>query len=207
MDGDARARLEEDIRRHHVAGDFRAAADRAVRGFGPEIYGFLRVLEGGEQDAIDVYSAFTERLVRGLPSFKWESSFRSWAYTIARNASRNFRDHARVRRRAHVPLPDDPDLWSVAERVRSETASYLKTRSKTLVERLRESLSEDERVLLSLRIDRQLAFKEIARVLSDSERAPPPADLEREAARLRQRFKALKERLATMARRERDRGP
>lgn len=207
MDADNRARLESDIRRHHQAADFRSAADLAVRGFGPEIYGFLRTLEKNEQDAFDVFSAFTERVVRGLPKFKWESSFRTWAYTIARNASRNFREHAKVRKRAHAPLPDDPDLWNVAERVRSETASYLKTRSKTLVERLRESLSPQEQLLLSLRVDRKLGFKDIARVLSDPERPPSAADLERDAAKLRQRFKVVKERLATMVRRERERRP
>ena len=33
----------------------------------------------------DVFSALCERVWRKLPEFRWQSSFRTWAYAIARN--------------------------------------------------------------------------------------------------------------------------
>jgi hypothetical protein len=58
--------------------------------------------------------------------------------------------------------------------------------------RLREALDEDDQVLLSLRLDRELEWEELAALLS-AEGAPVTA------AALRKRFERLKERLGQMA--------
>jgi hypothetical protein len=59
---------------------------------------------------------------------------------------------------------------------------------------LRAELSPDEQELLTLRLDRELDFAEIALItLGDPE--ANPATVARESAKLRQRFQTLKERL------------
>jgi RNA polymerase sigma-70 factor (ECF subfamily) len=63
------------------------------------------------------------------------------------------------------------------------------------VTRLRESLDPDEQTLLILRIDRQMAWTDIARIMGGD---APEAE-SRQAATLRKRFERLKERLRSMA--------
>lgn len=53
---------------------------------------------------------------------------------------------------------------------------------------------EDDRVLLVLRLDRQLPWEEIAEVMLGEEN-PTRAALTKESARLRKRFQLLKEKL------------
>src|SRR5262245_64342724 len=107
MDPGERQRLENDIRGRCEERDFDGAASAAMRGYGPEIFGLLITLHGGEHDASEVFSIFVERMWRGLEGFAWECSFRTWAYTVARNASRNYREDVRRRARFHPPLPDE----------------------------------------------------------------------------------------------------
>lgn len=197
-----RERLERDLRSLCERGDFAGAATTAIRGFGPEIYGFLVGFHRTEQDAADVFSTVTERLWRGLPAFDWACSFRTWAYTIARNASSTHQEDAQRRAREHVPLSEVSEVSRLAEQVRTETATHLRTETKSRVAALRESLTADERLLLSLRVDRELDWNDLVRVLHDG--GEPLADdaIRRESAKMRQRFQSLKAKLGELARRE-----
>jgi hypothetical protein len=62
---------------------------------------------------------------------------------------------------------------------------------------LRAGLSFEDRALLSLRVDRQLGFREIAYFLRGTELDPSSAA--REAARLRKRFQLLESQLRRIA--------
>jgi RNA polymerase sigma-70 factor, ECF subfamily len=198
-----RESLEQAIRAHHAGADLARAAELGLRGYGPEIFAFVHAFQREEDDAAEVFAIFTERLWRGLPDFAWHCSFRTWAYTIARNAAKNYHEQKRVRARVHVPMPESSVLSAIAADVRSETVTYLKTQTKSSVQKLRDALSEEDRMLLSLRLDRKLAWGELARVLHEGpDEEPPPEVLEREAARFRKRFQSIKERLADLARRE-----
>src|SRR5262249_22689477 len=105
--------------------------------------------------------------------------------------------------RAHPRLPEGSALSNVAEKVCSETVSYLRTQQKSRIAELRASLSEDERMLLSLRLDRGLPWNDLARVLYDGPEEPVNDEtLRRTSAGLRKRSKAIKEKLAELARRE-----
>lgn len=200
MDAEERQRLENDIRRRCGERDFDGAANLAIRGYGPEIFGLLITLHRGEQEASEVFSIFVERMWRGLEGFAWESSFRTWAYTVARNASRNHQEEMRRRARFHPPLPDE--LSQIAEATRTATRSYLQTEKKSGIQRLRESLSPEEQMILSLRVDRRLAWNDLARVMHEGEDAPTAEDLKRDSARLRKRFQAIKDKLMVLGRRE-----
>jgi RNA polymerase sigma-70 factor (ECF subfamily) len=194
--------LERDIRGLCQRGDFAGAATAAIRGFGPELYGFLVGFHRSEQDAADVFSMVTERLWHGLPAFDWACSFRTWAYTVARNASITYQDEAQRRARGLVPLSEVSEVARLAEQVRTETAVHLRTETKARIAALRESLTLDERMLLSLRVDRGLGWEDLVRVLHEG--AEPLSDeaVRRESAKMRKRFQSLKEKLAELARRE-----
>lgn len=200
MDADERESLERAVRERFDAGDLHGAATLGLRGYGPELFGVLVSLHRDEAKAAEVFSDVTERIWRGLPGFAWASSFRTWAYTIARNASRSYAESARVRARAHAPLPSSSDLIQIAEQVRSETAAHLRTSVKDGFARLREQLPEDEQLLLVLRVDKEMSWSEVARVLGGAEGELDAAGLKKESARLRQRFATLKRELLDRAR-------
>ena len=203
MDEATRARLEHDVRSACAGGDLERAATLAVRGYGPEILGFLVATLRSESDASDVFAETTEALWKGLPTFAWESSLRTWAYAVARNIARTRRrDAARRDRRARAA--SDSSMDQVAQAVRTETLAFLRTEKKTRLQALRDTLPEEDRMLLVLRVDRGLAWNELARVLreADGEGEMNDAEIAREAARLRKRFQLVKDRLRELAKKE-----
>ncbi len=196
MEPDARARLEETIRGHCDAEHFSEAVTAAVRGFGPEILGYLVAMSKIETDANDAFSLFCEDVWRGLPRFRWASSFRTWSYTLARHALfRVARDPER--RHPKVGISGSPQLAELAVQVRTTTMLAMRTEAKSKIAELREHLDPDDRTLLILRIDRRLAWQEIARVMADEEL--PAAEVTKAAAMLRKRFERVKDRLRKLA--------
>jgi RNA polymerase sigma-70 factor (ECF subfamily) len=188
------------IRRHWEEGDLDAAATATLRLYGPEIFGFLVALHRREEDASDVFSIWSERLWRTLGSFAWQCSLRTWAYVLARSASSRFRRTEAKRAQRQVPLSACAALSEIADQVRTETLSYLRTERQSAIARLRESLSPEDQVLIILRIDRGLSFHELSRIFLSSEESPSAEALKRESARLRKRFQIVKQQLLALGR-------
>jgi RNA polymerase sigma-70 factor, ECF subfamily len=191
------SKLETDIHAHHRAGDMQKAASAAVEGYGPEILGFLVAILKDDTAASDVFSQFCEDLWNGLPEFRWQATFRTWAYTLARHAAQRYL-RSPFRRR-NMPLSQQA-LAEVEQRVRTSTLSYLRTEVKEGVARLRESLEPEDQALLILRIDRGLAWNEVAEILLDE--SPSRDAITRKAAALRKRFERVKDQLKTMAKKQ-----
>lgn len=173
------------------------AAERILRELGPAIYGLLVSLHGSHDVADEVFSVFSERLWKSLGRYRGECSVRSWTYRVARAASI---DHRRVAGRRQAPLVSESPLARVAVQVRTETATFLRTEKRTALQALRDELSTEDQLILVLRVDRNLAWNELAAVtLEATEAVDDPAALKRESARLRQRFTGLKKRLRRLA--------
>jgi RNA polymerase sigma-70 factor, ECF subfamily len=185
--------VEDRIRRRWDVGDRDGAATEAMNGYGPEIYGFLVARMRDEGLAAEAFSELGEDLWRGIAGFEWRSTFRTWLYTLARHAALRV-ERSPPRRRESVPLSH---VAHVAERVRSETAPHLRTENKDALLELRRELDPDDQTLLTLRLDRRLSWNEIAAVMIDDLAAE---DMASGAARVRQRFQKLKERLRRRAR-------
>jgi RNA polymerase sigma-70 factor, ECF subfamily len=189
------AEEENAIRARTEKGDIDGAVTDALRLYGPELYGFLIALAKNEPDASDAFSHFSERLWRTMDKFSWECSLRAWCYRLARNALVDVR---RGKRPAGIPLSA---VSEVAEKVRTETAAYLRTDAKNELQRLRAKLPPEDQELLVLRIDRDMSWEELARVFSEGETPLDAKDLERESARLRKRFQLVKDRVREMMKR------
>lgn len=172
------------------------AATRSFEVYGAEIYGFLVSFMSSETAASDVFSQVSEDLWAGLPKFMFKSSLRTWLYVLARNAAARYRRSPwnKKERRGN-----ESRIESLAEAVRSGTQPWQRTEIKDGFRTLRESLDPDDRILLTLRIDRDLAWEEVARVMLDSEGEVDPAVLSRETDRLRKRFQLLKTELRKRA--------
>jgi RNA polymerase sigma-70 factor (ECF subfamily) len=192
-----RARAEQGVRDRHAAGDFDGATTRAIELYGAELYGFLHALAREEDTAAEAFSVFTEDLWKGLPKFRWESSLRTWAYALARNALHRVRRDPARRPGRNIPLSQVGALSGLAEVVRSVTSPHLRTEVKDRFARLREQLDPDDHALLILRVDRKMSWREIARAMP----AEPGGeqDLEKRAATLRKRFERAKSMLRDLA--------
>jgi RNA polymerase sigma-70 factor (ECF subfamily) len=177
------------------AAHFEAAATDALSAYGPELYGFLINMMGSEPDASEVFSQTAEDFWRALPTFERRCSVRTWLYLLARNAASRFWRSPWHRAAGSAASRLD----SLVDEARSRTQPWLRTDVKDKWRELRESLAPDDRALLVLRVDRDLDWSEVARVMLGR----PEADgdeLAREAARLRKRYHHLKDELRERAR-------
>ncbi len=189
MDAEVVVDPEKRIRGLLAAGDERGAATEAMRALGPKILGYLRSILRDEADAGDAFSTWAEHLWRGIGSFRGEASFRTWSFKIAYNAALNVRNEAW--RRLGRPL-ESGEASRLADEIRTRTA-VREERQRTRLDEIRDQLTAEEQTLLTLRIDQQLSWEEIADVFAASGHGVDPAAL-------RKRFQRLKDRLAEMLR-------
>lgn len=192
-----RTEIEREVQRLCEAGAHADATVAAIRGYGPEILGFLVAQHRGDAD--EVFSVWSERVFRGLAGFTWRSSLRTWAYTVARNASVN---HGRGRQRAQREQDvRSAVLVAVEQQVRTATPMYLRTEVKHKFAAIRDALPPEDRMLLVLRVDKRLEWKDLARVMLGDDAEVADAALTKESQRLRKRFQLLKEKLVAAGKR------
>jgi RNA polymerase sigma-70 factor (ECF subfamily) len=184
---------ERAIRQRCEVGDHAEATTAALRAYGVELLGFLRALAGDHDLAAEAFAELGEDVWRGLPRFRWESSLRSWLYALARNALAQLRRDPRRRRERNLPLSLAPDI---AAAVRTVTIEIQRTAVKDEFRVLREQLDPEEHEILLLRLDRGMAWKDIARVIGG---LGGDDDLDARAAALRKRFERAKQRLKKLA--------
>lgn len=171
---------EAGIRQLHARGELEPAMRAAIVRYGAELYGFLVGLSGETHRADDVFGATCERMWKGFAGFRWESSLRVWAYTIARN---EFLRAQVAPARREIPMSEIPSVHEAIEQARTSTPVYQQTPVRDRFAAVRATLDPADHMLLGLRLDRRLAWNEIATILDE----PAPT--------LRKRFERLKERL------------
>lgn len=169
--------IERAIKAACEAATFEEAVTIAIRGYGPELLGYLNALLRNPVEADDVFSTACEHMWTGVQRFSWQSSFRTWAYTVTRNACVSY---VRGGRRHRVSPLSSTAMDALAIEIRSQTATFMRTETKDRLAEIRNALEPDDQSLLILRIDRKLAWDEIAIVLD----TPAPT--------LRKRFERLK---------------
>lgn len=185
---------ETAIRAACESGQFDVAMTLAFDRYADELFGFLRGLSADLPQADDAFGATCERIWRGIQQFRWECSFRAWAFQIARNEFlRSTREVGRARR--SVPISDVPSVQRIVDRVRSATPVYQRDEVKDRFLIACRQLPPEDHMLLGLRIEQRLSWIEIARVLAVGDDEPSP----KEIAALRKRFERLKAKIRTLA--------
>lgn len=168
----------------------------ALEQFGDELGGFLAARLLDADRAADAFALFAEDVWRGLPGFRGEASLRTWLYVIARRAAaRVVRERARAAR--DLPLSQASVVERMAGELRSATTRWRRTDVQHRLAALRARLSEEERELLVLRVDRGMSWEEIAGALEQE--GGDQAERKRRRAALRKRFERLKERIKELA--------
>ena len=173
-----------------AAGSYAEATTATLQRYGVELLGFLRALARHDDLATEAFAELGEDIWKGLPQFRWEASLRSWLYTLARNALAQLRRDPRRRIDHNLPLSIAPEMAAV---VRTVTLGIQRTEVKDEFRVLREQLDPEEHEILLLRLDRGLAWKDIARILGGA------GSVDARAATLRKRFERAKERLRKLA--------
>ena len=186
-----RAELEASVRRLCEAGTHDEALSVALRRYGRELFGFLAAMTRGPEDAAEIYSTVCEEMWKSLPRFQWRSAFRTWAYTIARRCLIHFRRAPHRAADRNIALSNVDAFSKLQLQVRTETAAYKRTAVKSKFAALRESLPEEDQMLLVLRVDKGMAWMDIAGVLFPDSEDDDEAR-KKESARLRKRFETLK---------------
>ena len=196
---DSHATFNARLRESFEGGDLDRTATLFIQRYGQELQAFLVDRLRSQSAASEVFSQFAEDLWRGLPTFAWRASMRSWAYTLARNRAYQYRKSPHQQPRRNVTFGADSRFAVELTRLRSATLEHRKTEVKSRIRELRQKLSEEDQVLLVLRVDRELSFRELAVVLSDEGTDLDDDQVSRLATNLRQRFQKVKKRLRTLA--------
>jgi len=188
--------VEQKLRECHEKGDFEGMATLAIRSYGEELFCYLIGLLQNDLDAEEVFAQTCYEMWGSLESFQWKSQFRTWVYAIAHKTGALFlRGKARWRT---VRLEDVPHIGKLVEHVRTQTRPYLRTDVKSGVSSLRQHLTMEEQVLLHLRIDRDMSWREVAEVTLAGDNREE-SELQRESTACRKRFERIKIKLMNLA--------
>jgi RNA polymerase sigma-70 factor (ECF subfamily) len=189
---------DESVRSACDAGDFDTATSIALRSYGPEILGWLVHRLRSETDGADAFAQFAEDLWKGWSTFQWRCSVRGWSYILARNAANRTASVAGRERRRAVAFSEGSPLHQVALDVRTSTLPHLRTTVKDQFRQLREKLSEEDQMILVLRVDKQMPWTDIAHVFLGGAEIPDDKQISRESARLRKRLQKIKSKLRSL---------
>jgi RNA polymerase sigma-70 factor (ECF subfamily) len=187
--------VDSGVRQWCEAGEYDRAATRAIQAYGPEIGRFIAHRVGNGADARDVFSMFCEDLWLGLPAFAWRCTLRGWAFTLARHAELRHAASPQRRPERNVALSDVPVLVGS----RTSTPPYERTDVKHRFREIRSRLGEEDQLILILRVDRALEWRDIAHVLAAPGAPPAAEELRRQDVRIRKRFQLIKEKLRRWA--------
>lgn len=185
--------VDDDVRAALARGDTARATELILRAHGPELVGWLTA-SLPEADAYEAFSRTSEELWKSLARWAGQCSIRTWCYMLARQAA------ARVRtepRRAREELVSSlPSAVQAVEEIWNTTRANAK-REQDVYAQIRAELAEEDQWLLVLRVDRELAWRDIAIVLLGD--ATAEDELTRKAAALRKQFERVKDQLRAAA--------
>ncbi len=159
--GLSREKGEQEISQALARGEHRDAAHRLVRLYGDEMFRFCVHTLANPADGEELAQEVLTAACRSLPRFRGRSTLRTWLYRVARNKLTDF--YQRQGRGPRKTLPyetveladSDPD---------AEAEMVLVQRRQRLARAL-SSLGPEDRQVLSLRVDQELPYAEIARIL------------------------------------------
>jgi RNA polymerase sigma-70 factor (ECF subfamily) len=183
---DFEARLNEAL----DAGDIDAAATLVIQSLGPQILAYLRSVMRAPDEAEDVFAVFAENVWKGLPSWRRQSSIRTWAYRVAWNAATHLLRDPYRRRRDRFPT-------TMASRVAQAVVSSgrgTRERQASALDEIRATLAPEEQSLLTLRLDRDLSWREVSEIMAE------PGTPATDPATLRKRYERVRPTVARLAR-------
>jgi RNA polymerase sigma-70 factor (ECF subfamily) len=186
--------LDLQLRTLIAADEIDRATEDALRAYGPELIGWLCSILPSEADAHDAFSRMSEALWTSLRRFDGRCSMRTWCYMLARHAAARVR--AQPSRDHEVLVSHVPSIIHAVTHIWTATRLGAK-RAQDIYAEIRSLLDEDDQTLLVLRVDRNLAWRDIALVLLGED--ADAEEVTKKAATLRKQFERVKEQLRGLA--------
>jgi len=185
---------DAELRALIASGEFERATEETIRMYGPELIGWLCSTFSAEADAHDAFSRMSEELWKSLRRFDGRCSLRTWCYMLARHAASRVRARPSTHREQLVS--EIPSVMHAATQVWN-TTHRRDAHAADVYTQIRRQLDDDDQLLLVLRVDRNLAWRDIAHVMLGESAAPD--EVAKRAAALRKQFERVKERLRELA--------
>ncbi|MEI7777034.1 MAG: sigma-70 family RNA polymerase sigma factor [bacterium] len=133
------------------------------------IYNFAYSVVGGKSEADDVTQEAFVKIWKNLKKFDGEKSFRTWAFSITRNAAIDY-----LRKRKAIPFSyfDDEKDGQFAESIKDEEAVAdelfdLAYQEKEVAKAI-DSLPNIYREIISLKLSEDMTFEEMAEIMGES---------------------------------------
>ena len=153
--------IEQELLRRLCNGDraaFAAWVNQHQRALFAVVWRYVK----NDQDAQDVVQAAFIRAWRGLPTFRGDSSLRTWLYRIAVNLALNHQRDARGRPSGEIPehaqSPEPPVVARISEAEMHERLSAAV-----------DELPKKQRLVVELRVQQELSFREVAQIVESTE--------------------------------------
>ncbi len=141
-------------------GGDRNALDQLLRQHYDRIHAVCRRIAGSSRDADDACQEALIKIVRNLPRFDGRSSFGTWAYRIATNASLD-----ELRKRDRRPTLDDDRDGAIERADDRATHDVDSVGDRLILDQALAELPDDLRTAVVLRDVANLDYSEIAEVL------------------------------------------
>lgn len=139
----------------------RSAFARLVERYWDRLYRWLYHITRDRHTAEDLTQETFLKALAALKSFRPGSNFRAWVFRIGHN---NFVNQKRSDRRTKHQLPEDAAAPDAGTEATIENREALEIVAKAVAE-----LPEDFRAALTLRVEEELSFREVAKILNTTE--------------------------------------
>ncbi len=138
---------------------YERALTEIVSAFHEPMYWVIRKLVLRHEDANDVLQNTYVRIFKGLPKFRHQSAVKTWCYRIAYNESMR---HLEQQKKRGLLLPDGnfPDYWAQL----CADPYFDAHQADAHFQQLLGELTEDQRMVFSMKYYDELKFTEIAAV-------------------------------------------
>ena len=154
---------DEDIMATVVDGELERLSE-LYRRYRRPLYGFLLARVSNSATAEDLLQTTFERVIKYRASFRAGSTFRSWVFTIARNAV-----HDAGRKEGRMPLSPGVDMTALPLLAPSAQTDWECRETRSQLAAALAALPESYREVVDLAWKRGLKYAEIAAVLGLSE--------------------------------------
>lgn len=185
--------LEQELKTLYEFGEYSKMVELALETYSKDLYNFLFMFLRNLDDTSEVFCQTCSNVWESIQTFRWRSSFRAWLYCVARNTCFRFKSkNLKWKKRVQ-----DSYLLNnrLVYKARSETRPYLKTVIKSKVMILRQQLSDEDQLVLTLRIDQNLSWRDVVDVIYGVDDERNEIDLVRKAASCRKKYERAKNRL------------
>ncbi|MHB1001528.1 MAG: RNA polymerase sigma factor [Armatimonadota bacterium] len=146
--------------RQYLSGD-NHAFEVLFKKYQAPVFNIVNRMVNGE-DAYDLTQDIFCNALRALPSFRGDSKFSTWLYSIAKNACLNqIRRINRAREDSLEAMAEDQPYTELADESVDVEATAETHEMQSIVNRVLASMPDDQRLLITLRDFEQLSYDEI----------------------------------------------